>query len=140
MHPRGAYRCIKQSLSWNQGNRYSMDHTQRTGAGCRTIVAISCVVLFSLLLQVLPFTFCQPLSAVDTAGDGTAHSIQPLQVCGDSQGPGGFIADIPWITAVPHTLSFPLRAQSLAAVSFSDGPEGFSPPVYRPPRSAFSLA
>jgi hypothetical protein len=116
-----------------------MDRTQRTGAGYREIVFISCLVLASLLLQVLPFTFYQPLSAVDAAGDGTAHYIQPLQVCGDQQGPGGFIADIPWITASPRTLSFPLRAQSLAAVSFPDGPEGFSPPVYRPPRSSFSL-
>ena len=116
-----------------------MARMHRTDVGCRAAVFISCLVLACLLLQVLPFTFYQPLSAVDAAGDGTAHYIQPLQVCGDQQGPGGFIADIPWITASPRTLSIPLRAQSLAAVSFSYGPEGFSSPVYRPPRSASSL-
>lgn len=116
-----------------------MDRTQRTGADYRAVVFISCLVLASLILQVLPFTFHQPLSAVDVAGDGAAHYIQPLQVCGDRQGPGGFIADIPWIAASPRTLNFPLRAQSLEAVSFPDGPEGFSSPVYRPPRSSFSL-
>lgn len=121
-------------------NRYSMDRTQRTGAGYRAVVCIRCLVLVSLLLQILPFTFYQPLSPVDAAGDGTAHYIQPLQVCGDQQGPGGFIADIPWITSSPSTLSFSLRAQSLGAVSFSEGPEGFSFPVYRPPRSSFSLS
>ena len=117
-----------------------MDRTLRTSAGYRAAVFISCLVLASLLLQVLPFTFYQPQSAVDAAGDGTAHYFQPLQVCGDHQGPGGFIADIPWIATSPLTLSFPLRAQSLAAVSFSDGPEGFSSAVFRPPRSSFSPA
>lgn len=116
-----------------------MDRMHRTGAGCRTVVFTTCLVLASLLLQVLPFTFYQPLSPVDAAGDGTAHCIQPLQVCGDQQGPGGFVADMPWIAGSPSALSFPFPAQSRAAISLSDGTEGFSSTVYRPPRSSFSL-
>ena len=115
-----------------------MDRVQRTSVGHWAVVFINCLVLVSLLLQVLPFTVYQHLPAVDAGGGGTGHYIQLLQVCSD-QGPGGFIADFPWITASPRNPSFPLLAQSLAAVSFSDGPEGFSSPVYRPPRSSFSL-
>ena len=116
-----------------------MDGTQRTGLRRGAAVFISCLMLICLLLQFLPFTFCQPPAAAGAAGDGTVPCIQPLQVCGDGQGPGGFIADIPWIAASPRTPSLPLRAQSLAAVSFPGLPEGASSPIYRPPRPSFSL-
>jgi len=92
-------------------------------------------LLAALFLQVLPFTFHQPLPAA-AADDGAARYFQPLQVCGDQQGPGGFVADIPWISPAPCTMVFsPLEKSSIAEPS-PDGSDGFSWAVFRPPRRA----
>ena len=96
-------------------------------------------LLTALLLQVLPFTFHQPLPAA-AADDGAARYFQPLQVCGDRQGPGGFVADIPWISPAPCTMVHLPSEKPFLAESSPDGPDGFSWTVYRPPRHTSSLS
>jgi hypothetical protein len=111
-----------------------MDLSQRSGASSRAVALVSCLLLAALILQVLPFTFHQPLPVTDAAGDGAAHYIQPLQVCGDQQGPGGFVADIPWISPSPCTMIVAPEGHPFVTASSPDEPEGFSSPIYRPPR------
>jgi hypothetical protein len=96
-------------------------------------------LLTALLLQVLPFTFQQPLPAA-AADDGAARYFQPLQVCGDQQGPGGFVADIPWISPAPCTVILSLAEKPFVTESFPGGSDGFSWAVFRPPRSASILS
>jgi len=114
--------------------------SHRSGAASRAVALVGCFLLTALLLQVLPFTFHQPLPAADAAGDGAAHYLQPLQVCGDQQGPGGFVADIPWISPAPCTMVLSSPEKPFVAESSPDGPDGFSWTVYRPPRRTSSLS
>jgi hypothetical protein len=118
---------------------YFMDLFKRSGAGSRAAAFVSCLLLAVLLLQVLPFTFHQPLPVIDAAGDGAAHYFQPLQVCGDQQGPGGFVADIPWISPSPCTMVLSSEEQPFVTASSPEGPDGFSSPVFRPPRFSSPL-
>jgi len=114
--------------------------SHRSGAASRAAVLVGCLLLTALVLQVLPFTFQQPLPAAADAGDGAAHYFQALQVCGDQQGPGGFVADIPWISPAPCTMVHLPSEKPFLAESSPDGPDGFSWTVYRPPRHTSSLS
>lgn len=114
--------------------------SRRFEAAPRAGTHVAFLLLTALLLQVLPFTFQQPLPAAAPAGDGASHYFQPLQVCGDQQGPGGFVADIPWISPAPSTMVLSPREKPFVAESSPDGPDGFSWTVYRPPRHASSLS
>ena len=100
---------------------------------------VSCLLLVALLLQVVPFAFHQAVPAADATERSARHYFKPLQVCGDSQVPGGFLADLPWISPSSQRVLFVPEGESFFSASSQFCPEGFSTSVYRPPRTVLPL-
>jgi hypothetical protein len=73
------------------------------------------ILLTALCLQVLPFTFQQPLPAA-AADDGAARYFQPLQVCGDAfPGPSSDLPDAPPFLPDPSLRTHGDRRQAATA-------------------------
>lgn len=111
---------------------------QRPGSASLFSVFVSALLLTALLLQIVPFSFRQAVPSVGEAVDGVTEYFKPLQVCGDSEGPGGFLADLPWIQPSLHVVPFSLQGEFLFPSESLAAPEAFPSKVYRPPRFLLS--
>ena len=107
---------------------------QRPGSTSSFSVIVSALLLAALLLQIVPFAFHHAAPVSGEAGAGVTEYFKPLQVCGDSQEPGGFLADLPWMPPSRHVILFSPRGELLFPSASFSPPGGVSSKVYRPPR------
>jgi hypothetical protein len=116
-----------------------MTMRQRRSGHSSATHLVSCLLLVVLFLQATPFVipFAHP---AEEPADKVSQYFEPLQVCGDLQGPGILLADIPWIPPSPQAIPSLPESVSFFATAGQSCREGFSPSPYRPPRHLIPLS
>lgn len=104
--------------------------TGRSSLPCRCAAAL---LVATLLLQILPFTFTA--APPGCGSGGFAQYIEPLPVCGEETAFGGLLADHTWLPApgAPVVVDAPDAAVTLPP--FVPPPAGPTRRPFRPPRA-----
>lgn len=99
---------------------------------------VSTLLLAALLFQCAPFAIHDAVPISGESREGATEYFEPLQVCGDSGEPGGFLADLPWMPPSLHVILFLPGGEFLFPSSPLSPPGVFLSKVYRPPRLLLS--
>lgn len=96
--------------------------------------AFSAALVVLLALQILPCSFQEPPRAATEGGGGFTCRFEPLQVCDDGSSLLGVWSGTPVLLAAAPVVYPSREVCALGPERTVSLPDGFKPPIERPPR------